>query len=525
MTALIGSQLIGFATSREGLDEIHARDPLTGEVIGPVFISATAGEVSRAVVEAGRAFDVYRLKGREERAEFLERIADEIEALGDELLERCGAETRYPMIRLRAERQRTTDQLRFLAGVVREGSWVDATIDSADPARTPQPKPGLRRMLSPIGPVAVFGASNFPMAFGVAGGDTASALAVGCPVVVKAHPGHPGTSELIGRAIVRACVGSGMPSGVFSLLHGGIEVGQLLVQEPGLAGVGFTGSQLGGRMLYDAAAKRDRPIPVFAEMSSVNPVFVLPGAVRERGHALAEGYVASLTLGTGQFCTNPGLVVGLAGAALDQFVGEVGALVRDHEAGPLLTDAIARNYREGVERLRKHGDVQEVSSGIGRGAMESGLPVLFETTAGAFLRDESLRYEVFGPAAVVVRCGGFDEMLSVAHDLEGELTATVWSGSGDEGHAEQLLGLLPRKVGRLVWNGFPTGVEVGHAMHHGGPYPATTDGRFTSVGSAAVHRWARPVCYQNVPDSFLPLELRDANPLGIWRTVDGVRSR
>ena len=487
-----------------------------------VFEEASSVHIDRALEAAERGSRDYRQVSAERRAEFLDRIAEAIERAGD-LLEVANVETALPLERLAGERARTTGQLRLFANLVREGSWVDARIDRAVPDRKPLPKPDIRRMLIPIGPVAVFGASNFPLAFSVAGGDTASALAAGCPVVVKAHPAHPATAEIAARAVFEAAAAVGMPPGVFSLIQSTRnEVAIALVQHPHTRAVGFTGSLRAGRALFDAAARRPEPIPVFAEMGSVNPVFLLPAALTERAEAIAEGLAASVTLGVGQFCTNPGVVVGVAGESFDRFVRRLAALVRDARPGTMLYPALLQSYEAGVLRLSAVDGTTMVRASAGGFSQEPcARPSLFDTTAQTFLRHRELSEEVFGPSTVIVRCGSSEEMDAVARRLDGQLTATIHGTPADLTEHAWLVSILEDKAGRLIVNGFPTGVEVCASMQHGGPYPATTDSRTTSVGTAAIHRFARPVAYQNFPRSSLPAELQDANPRGIWRLVDG----
>jgi len=488
------------------------------------FEEATAGHIDLALEAAERAWNDYRHVGAAQRAAFLERVAEQIEGAGD-LLDVAHAETSLPPQRLAGERARTTGQLRLFATLVREGSWVDARIDRAQPDRTPQPKPDIRRMLMPIGPVAVFGASNFPLAFSVAGGDTASALAAGCPVVVKAHPAHPGTSELTARAVIDAATAVGMPPGVFSLVQSTRnEVAIALVQHRHTKAVGFTGSLRAGRALFDAAARRPEPIPVYAEMGSVNPVVLLPGALAERADAIADGLAASVTLGVGQFCTNPGVVIGVASDAFDRFVRRLDATIREAPAGTMLYPALLDSYEAGLRRLGAVAGTTTVrSSAAGEGPCAR--PALTDTTADTFLRHRELAEEVFGPSTVVVRCGSSDELHTVARSLEGQLTATIHGTAADLVDHARLVAILEEKAGRLIVNGFPTGVEVCPSMQHGGPYPATTDSRSTSVGTAAIHRFARPVAYQNFPQSALPPELQDPNPRGLWRLVDGAMTK
>jgi 2,5-dioxopentanoate dehydrogenase len=523
MMELHGRSIVeGEPVTEDGGGTFRAFNPSEGREFGPDFYEATPAVVARALDSAARAFPEYRRRSAEEIAGLLEAVARGIEALGDELIERAQAETALPFERLKGERARTTGQLSMFAGVVREGSWVEATIDRAEPERKPQPKPDLRRMLIPLGPVAVFGASNFPLAFSVAGGDTASALAAGNTVVVKAHPAHPGTSELVARAVAAALKETAMPAGVFSLVQGQSPLVSLaVVEHPFTKAVGFTGSLRVGRALFDAAARRPEPIPVYAEMGSVNPVFVLPGALREHGAEFAEGLKQSVTLGTGQFCTNPGLVVGVRGEPFEKFLERADELFAAAPPGTMLNAGILRSYTEGVERLR-----QLTRSGASSTAADASrtqaAAYVFSTDASTFLDRHELGEEVFGPSTLVVACEGVEELRRVAERLEGALTATIHGTPEDLREFAWLVKALEQKAGRLVFNGFPTGVEVCAAMQHGGPYPATTDARSTSVGTAAIKRFARPVCYQNFPQESLPVELRDDNPRRLWRLVDNL---
>ena len=522
MTELHGRSVVEGVPVAGGGSTFRAFNPSEGREFGPEFQEATPSVVARALDSAARAFQAYRQRSAEEVAGFLEAVARNLEALGDELIETARAETALPFERLRGERGRTTAQLKMFAEVVREGSWVEAVIDHAEPGRKPVPKPDLRRMLIPIGPVAVFGASNFPLAFSVAGGDTASALAAGNPVVVKAHPSHPCTSELAARAVAAAAEEAAMPAGVFSLVQGrSPETSLALVEHPLTKAVGFTGSLRVGRALFDAAARRPVPVPVYAEMGSVNPVFVLPGALRERGAELAEGLKQSVTLGAGQFCTNPGLVVGLRGATFGKFLDKADELFADAPPGTMLNAGILRGYTEGVERLRRLAS-QGASNAVADESRTQAAAYVFKTDAATFLDHHELSEEVFGPSTLVVACEGVDELRRVAEGLEGALTATIHGTPEDLREYAWLVKVLEQKAGRVLFNGFPTGVEVSAAMQHGGPYPATTDARTTSVGTAAVKRFARPVCYQNFPQEALPVELRDDNPRRLWRLVDNV---
>ncbi|AIE84205.1 aldehyde dehydrogenase (NADP(+)) [Fimbriimonas ginsengisoli] len=518
--SLSGSNFIGSSPSADGAERIRASARQDGRPLEPEFIFATPEEVAEAARKAAAAFPVYASLTSEARASFLEAIASGIERLGDPLIERAHAESGLPLARLTGERGRTCGQLRMFAALIREGSWVDARIDLAQPDRAPVPKPDIRRMLMPIGPVAVFGASNFPLAFSVAGGDTASALASGCPVIVKGHPAHPGTSEMVARAILAAAEASGMPDGVFSLVHGGAEVGRELVERPEIEAVAFTGSRTAGRALYNLAAARPRPIPVFAEMGSVNPLFVLPGALAERGEAISKGYADSLVMGVGQFCTNPGILIGIDGEAFESMLWSVAAKLGEVAPGTMLTDAICERYDQGVAAWSQHSSLTALFFNENRAA-----PALFSTSAEHFLQRPELAEELFGPGAIAVRCQDFDELVAVAQALHGQLTASVHRSDADDESLAALLPVLAGIAGRVVVDGFPTGVEVCPSMQHGGPYPATTDSRSTSVGTAAIFRFVRPVAFQNLPNRFLPAELQDGNPRGIWRLIDGTLQR
>ncbi|CAN0563075.1 unnamed protein product, partial [Ectocarpus sp. 12 AP-2014] len=473
---------------------------------------------------ANVAFDRYRETSLDERAAFIETIANEIEALGDVLIERAMAESGLPRARLEGERGRTCGQLRLFANVVRAGEWLDVRIDPSLPDRQPLPRADLRQRHIGVGPVTVFGASNFPLAFSVAGGDTASALAAGCPVIVKAHSSHPGTSELVGRAVQAAVATSKLPEGVFSLLFGsGREVGQALVANPHIQAVGFTGSRAGGMALMATAQSRAQPIPVYAEMSSINPVFLLPEALNSRANALGEGFIASLNMGAGQFCTNPGLVLAIKGKGLNEFVEAASAAVDKSAAQTMLTPGIHEAYEGGVSQLS--GNARELARGMSAEDGYQCQTALFITTATDFLSSGALQEEVFGAASLIVECSDENEMQAVAKHLEGQLTATVQMDNDDIALARSLLPTLERKVGRILVNGWPTGVEVGHAMVHGGPFPATSDTRTTSVGSAAIQRFLRPVCYQDLPAGLLPEALKDSNPWKLARLVDGQREQ
>jgi NADP-dependent aldehyde dehydrogenase len=520
MTDLTGAALLG-SRDLTGAATFQAIDPATGTTLEPAFFEAGPAEVAQAAALAAQAYPLYRATSPQARAAFLDAIAANIEALGDTLIARAARETGLPVARLNGERARTTGQLRLFANWVRAGGADEPRLDSALPARTPLPRADLRLRHIGLGPVAVFGASNFPLAFSVAGGDTASALAAGCPVVVKGHPAHPGTSELVGRAIRAAVAEAGLPEGVFSLLTGtSHELGGALVADPRIKAVGFTGSRAGGLALCRIAAGRPEPIPVFAEMSSINPVFLLPAALEARAEALAAGFVGSLTMGAGQFCTNPGLVIALSGPALDRFMAAASPLVAAAPAATMLTAGIAGAYAKGVATLESQADVTELAHGVEGGA-NACRPALFVTEAAAFLREPVLSHEVFGASSLVIRCANADEMAAVAGALEGQLTATLHLDAADHALAARLLPVLEDKAGRILANGWPTGVEVCHAMVHGGPFPATSDPRSTSVGTLAIRRFLRPVCYQDLPDALLPAAVQTGNPLGLPRLVDG----
>ena len=518
-----GALLIGGDT-RQAETRFTAVNPATGETLTPDLSSAGADAVAEACALADAAFPAFAATDPETRAAFLERIADNIVGLGDDLIVRAMAESGLPRMRLEGERGRTVGQLKLFAGVVRQGDFLDATIDPAMPDRAPLPRPDLRRVNVAIGPVAVFGASNFPLAFSVAGGDTASALAAGCPVVVKGHPAHPGTGELVARAIARAVKDSGLPAGVFSYLPGETnELGAALVRDPRIQAVGFTGSRGGGLALVRIAAEREEPIPVYAEMSSINPVVLFPAALAARGEALGKEFVASLTMGAGQFCTNPGLVLAIDGPDLDAFIASAATAMTDAAPATMLTPGIHASFEQGVDALAGHDAVKTVARGKVGDGVNQAVGAIFDTTAEAFLADRALSHEVFGSSSVVVRCRDMAEIARVIAGLEGQLTATLQMDAADEADAARLVPVIARRVGRILANGWPTGVEVAPAMVHGGPVPATSDGRTTSVGTLAIARYLRPVCFQNLSGALLPAALDDANPWGIARRLDGKR--
>jgi NADP-dependent aldehyde dehydrogenase len=508
----------------DGAPSFRAHDPVRDTELDPGYADASPSEIDRALSLAAEAAEAMKTIDRGQLASFLDACGDAILDLGDSLLERGEAETALPRARLTGERGRTVGQLKMFAGTVRDGAHLDARIDHAIPDRAPLPKPDLRRMLRPIGPTVVFGASNFPLAFSVAGGDTASALAAGCPVVVKGHPYHPGTSEAVGEAVAAAAAATRMPEGVFSLLHGARhDVGGALVRHPLTRAVGFTGSLRAGRALFDIANQRDHPIPVFAEMGSVNPVFVFADAAKTRGSELAAGLAGSVLLGVGQFCTNPGLTFVPVGDEGDAFVEELRAGLAGCDAGTMLHPNIRTGYEGARSRLDAAGGGTGAVVGTGAGTPEpprvSG--GLYVTDAATFLARPELHEEVFGPATLVVRWTSGKELEEIVRSLDGQLTASVFATDRDLGAHANVLSPLEDRVGRLIFNGYPTGVEVCPSMNHGGPYPATTDVRTTSVGTAAIQRFLRPVCFQDVPDALLPPELQAANPTRVRRLVDG----
>ncbi len=519
--------LIGFGDGAEAA-AFTAMNPATGSPLEPKFFAASAEDLERAAALAQSAFPVFSNLSGKKKGAFLRHIAAAIEAAAPAIIKRANLETALPEPRLSGEVDRTCGQLRLFAEVVEEGSWVDARIDNADPNRKPLPKPSIRSMHRPLGPVAVFGASNFPLAFSVAGGDTASAFAAGNPVIVKAHPAHPGTSALVGQAIRESVKACGLPEGVFSMLFdAGVDVGVQLVKHPAIKAVAFTGSFAGGTALMKLAAARPEPIPCYSEMGSVNPVFVLPGALKLRGTDVATGLQASFTLGAGQFCTKPGLVLVPQQDGTPAFMKELGDKVSATPTQTLLTKAIADRYTSAVKGRMSDANV------LAEGAKAAGSSTAAATVqASLFVADykdliehEELAQEIFGPTTVVVGYQDRKQLLAVAEQLEGHLTATLLGEESELADYADLIEILTRKVGRLILNAYPTGVEVCHAMVHGGPFPATSDGRSTSVGTQAIFRFTRLVCFQSFPDAALPDELKSTNPLGIMRLVDGERTR
>lgn len=500
-------------------------DPAAGARLEPAFHGASTEDLNLAAGLAQEAFATYSRSSGREKARFLRQIADGMEAIVPELVERAHHESALPEARLKGESARTINQLRLFAQLVEEGSWVNARIDPAQPERKPLPRADIRSMMRPLGPIAVFGASNFPLAFSVAGGDTAAAFAAGNPVIVKAHPAHPGVSELVGQVIARSVKACGLPPGVFALLFdAGTELGAALVGHPKVKAVAFTGSLAAGKALMQRAAARPEPIPCFMEMSSVNPFFVLPDALYSRGPEIARGLFGSFTLGVGQFCTKPGLIFLPRDVTADIFVDELKLQIEKAGPQPMLTERIAESYRSGLAKSQSRVETLAQASADGAGTAYTA-PAVMQIDGKDLLREPELAAEIFGPFALVIRYHSREELLALTRSLEGQLTATLHASERDLAAFADLVAILEHKAGRLIVNGFPTGVEVCHAMVHGGPYPATGDGRSTSVGTYSIYRFARPVCYQDFPQAALPDELKNQNPLGIWRMIDGNLTR
>jgi alpha-ketoglutaric semialdehyde dehydrogenase len=525
---ILGKSLIGSQHGSSSGDSFRAWNPATGKTLEPAFYSATKDDVDRTAQLAAEAFSICSTLKPAQKASLLKSIAAHIEVITDAIVERANLETALPKPRLQSETARTCNQLRLFASVVEEGSWVMARIDRAEPQRKPLPKPDVRSMWHALGPVVVFGASNFPLAFSVAGGDTASALAAGNPVIVKAHPAHPGTSELVGRAILESIREQGLPEGVFSLLFdSGTSVGSAIVQHSLVKAGGFTGSIAAGRALMNLASSRPYPIPFYAEMGSTNPVFILPGAMATRGRDIAAQLHASFTLGAGQFCTKPGLVFVAKSDASAAFCWEFQEKVAHSPRFTLLTAGIRSSYQREVQNRKGRSELTIVAEGQQPGSDPAFLAgaAVFEVDVPALLAKPDLGSEVFGPSTLLVRFSSKEEILRAVRGLSGHLTATIHGTPVDLTEFAELVEILKHKVGRIVFNGYPTGVEVCHAMIHGGPYPATTNSSTTSVGTQAIYRFARPVCYQDFPDASLPDELKNTNPFGIWRMIDGQLTR
>ena len=516
------NNIIGFSDSIGTGKTLQGVDPVTGNLIDDKFYIASEADVDQALAKAVQAFTVFKLTSQEDRALFLEAIADEIEKLDDVLVKRASLETGLPEVRIIGERGRTTGQLRMFAAYIREGSYVEAAIDTALPDRTPIPKPDLRKMMIPLGPVAVFGASNFPLAYSVAGGDTAAALAAGCPVLVKAHPGHPGTSALVGMAIVAAAKNTGMPDGVFSLLFDtGFAVGKALVGHPATSAVGFTGSAAGGRALFDIASQRPTPIPVFAEMGSTNPSILLPKILNTKAAEVAKIYGSSITLGVGQFCTNPGLILAIKSKGLDDFTQYLADEIAKAQPGTMLHSGISSAYRQKTAKMSTQLGVELISQTKNDANQAQGQPMVAKAPGQAFINNPKLHEEVFGPFSLIIECADLTELKTCVQGFYGQLTISVHGTSEEILDYNEIITELREKAGRVIFNGVPTGVEVCPAMTHGGPYPATTDSRFTAVGIHSIKRFLRPVSFQDAPQDLLPDELKDDNIKNIWRLVNG----
>lgn len=494
----------------------------TGEFLNGEFKVATTEDVNHAFAQAKKAFAVFGNSSGEQRALFLEKIADNIEALGEALIQRASAETGLVPARIVGERGRTLGQLRSFATLVRTGEWVEASIDQAEPNRSPIPKPDVRKMLHPLGTVVVFGASNFPLAYSTAGGDTASALAAGNCVIVKGHPAHAGTSEMVAKAISDAVKEVGLPAGVFTHLQdNGFALGKALVEHPEAKAVGFTGSIAGGRALYDMAGKRTEPIPVFAEMGSVNPIVLLPNALDKRAVQIASDIAKSITTSVGQFCTNPGLMFAMNVPALVQFEKELDSQMKEINPATMLHSGISKSFHAKRKELLASKGVELISQSKAEGTALQGIPTVATTTASNFIANPALHEEIFGPLSLLVKCSTKEELLACINCLSGQLTSTLIAEENELNEFSAHVSAMKEIAGRLVFNGVPTGVEVCPSMNHGGPYPSTTDSRFTAVGIDAIKRFVRPVCYQNWPQTLLPEALKDANPLGIVRRVNG----
>jgi len=485
-----------------------------------MYQDATSSEINDIMNAAWRAFHLYRLLSLKQRSTFMHAIAKELEDTGDELLQIAHSETHLPEARLKNEKARTIFQLRTYADACERGEWLEARIDTALPDRNP-PRPDLRKMLIPLGPVVVFGAANFPFAYSTAGGDTACAFAAGCPVIVKAHPAHAQTSELVARAILVASKKCKMPDGIFAHVHGaGNEVGETLVKHEHTKAVGFTGSFLGGKQLFDWANQRKEPIPVFAEMSSINPVFLFPEKLQQSAVEVAKLYAGSITLGVGQFCTNPGLIIGIDNSDLQIFIDTLADEIKKTSPGEMLHAGIFKNYVEARANALAQQDVETIATSGVEPVFNQGVPTIASASAKAFINNPILHQEVFGPYSIVIRCTDINDMIEVTRRIEGQLTATLMATDNDIRNHSDLAELVKNICGRFILNGVPTGVEVCLSMQHGGPFPATTDSRFTSVGADGIKRFARPICYQNWPNELLPDELKNENPLKIWRTVN-----
>ncbi len=504
---LNGNLIIG-SNEVAGLEkEVSAKNPSTNDVLSPSYKGASSEQLQQACELANKAFQIYKNTSFEQRSKFLETIAEEIENVKETLLKITPEETGLPEARITGETGRTINQIKMFAEFVKNSKHTDATIDEAMPDRQPLPRPDLRLRNIAIGPVAVFGASNFPLAFSVAGGDTASALAAGCPVIVKAHSSHPRTSEIIGKCIQNAVKKNNLPEGTFSLLFGsGNIIGQGLVKNKYIKAVGFTGSRNGGLQIVKSAQNRDEPIPVYAEMSSINPVFVFE-SILENPDQFIDGFLGSLQMGAGQFCTNPGLIITKNSKGYDEFKSKLSEKIKSQNSQTMLSENIAKTYDDGIGKFKKKDNVNFIGEGQKNDHSNQCVPALFETSADDFMKDKELSDEIFGSASLIIKCENNDDIEKIASNLEGQLTISFYSNKEGE-VSKEFLSIVEDKAGRIIYNQFPTGVEVCHAMVHGGPFPATSDTRTTSVGSKAIFRFLRPVCYQNIPNSLLPKEIK-----------------
>ncbi|NQY11032.1 MAG: aldehyde dehydrogenase (NADP(+)) [Flavobacteriales bacterium] len=516
--SITGKNIIGYSESAKGAS-FQVQSPSTGELLANTYFTATSEEVDEAMNKANAASKAYSKVSRKNRAQFLRDIADNIAGSAETLTPIAMAESGLPQGRIEGETGRTCNQLRLFANLIEEGSYVKAVIDKGNPDRTPLPKPDLRSMEVALGPVVVFGASNFPLAFSTGGGDTASALAAGCPVVVKGHPAHPGTSEIVAQAIIAAAKKNDLPDGVFSLLFdSGIEVGIQLTNHKYTKAVGFTGSLKAGRSLMNIAAKRENPIPVYAEMGSVNPSVILPGTLKDKADALATGMAGSVTMGVGQFCTNPGIVFGIKDENWDQFCATLSTELGNVASGTMLTQGISNTYHKGIQQISADANIEVLLSAASSDTCQAG-PSLLRTSSEALRNNPKLGDEIFGPSTLLVDCDSMEDVLKTVASLDGQLTASIHGNEDDVQNSGELVDILTELAGRVIFNGFPTGVDLAAAMIHGGPYPASSDGRSTSVGVQAVYRFTRPVSYQELPQSLLPLELQDANPLNVFQAL------
>jgi NADP-dependent aldehyde dehydrogenase len=518
---ITGKNHIGNKQSAKGNTTYKTFNPQLNVENEHVFTEATSDEIDEAVHLASEAFKTFRTISGEKKAAFLNAIADEILALDDKLIKTYCLESGLPAGRAMGERGRTIGQLRMFANLVTEGSWVEATIDTAQPERQPMPKSDIRKLLVPLGPVVVFGASNFPLAYSTAGGDTAAAFAAGCPVIVKSHPMHAGTGDLVASAVIRAAQKTGIPNGVFSNLNSsGIEVGAQLVKHSGVKAVGFTGSIKGGRALYDLAAEREEPIPVFAEMGSINPVILLPEALKNRNESLAKTYASSITLGTGQFCTNPGLLLGIKSENLSSFIQHLSDEIVKIEPSCMLHPNIIGAYEKNKSKALAQPELKVVADFDSDVKTNYARQTITTVEGKTFLENPTLHQEVFGPYSIVVQCENANQLEQIISNLEGQLTGTLIADDNEASRFPEVISALQNRVGRIIFNGVPTGVEVCPSMTHGGPYPASSDSRFTAVGVHSIKRWVRPFSFQDWPNELLPDELKNENPLGILRSVN-----